>query len=291
MSNPYRIGDAVVTRITEQLFNEVPPRATLPDWRDEVINADADWLIPRQMTADRRFIMQSVHSWLVRTPHHTILIDTASGNGKPRPFNPPFHQLNTRWLEALADAGVRPEEVDYVFNTHLHVDHVGWNTLWRDGQWQPTFPRAKYVFSRREFEYYGNPDHVRPPSRGVFEDSVQPVVEAGLAEMIEANGEEFLDGLAFHRTPGHSVDHMSITLRSGGETALFGGDVMHHPLQVLHPHWNSVYCEFPEEARASRRWALEFAADRRALFFSSHFPDTSAGRITRRDGGFTWTSL
>nr|WP_246563397.1 MBL fold metallo-hydrolase [Bradyrhizobium liaoningense] len=252
--------------------------------------------------------IQSIHSWLVKTPQHTILIDTATGNDKNRPDIPPLHQLNEPFLARLAAAGVTPDEVDYVLLTHVHADHVGWNTRLVDGRWIPTFPNATYVFSRIEQAYgeslatgtgptgAARPDPalgpaVRKPADRVYDDSVQPVIEAGLVKLIAVNGDEILEGISFVPTPGHSIDHASIRLVSRGEQALFAGDVMHHPLQVYEPSLNSCFCEFPEAALRSRAFVLEDAAERGATVFTTHFAQSSAGRIDRRGERFAWHFL
>jgi len=186
---------------------------------------------------------------------------------------------------------VKPEDVDYVLHTHLHVDHVGWNTRLVGGRWVPTFPNARHVFARAEEDYYSSPashNDVNVPSLGVFEDSVAPIIASGQVERIGDAGGAFLDHFVFRPSKGHSIGHMSIELRSGDEEALFSGDVMHHPLQVVRPDWNSVFCEWQDEARASRRWALEHAAERRLLFFTPHFAESSAGYVTRHGDRFDW---
>ena len=254
---------------------------------------------------------QSVHSWLVRLPGRTVLIDTATGNGKSVPTVPRFNHLDEPFLARLAAAGVRPDDVDLVLLTHLHVDHVGWNTRRDGGRWVPTFRKARHIFSRTEQRYaeklarerpapdlppaaLGLADH--PPLAGVYEASVKPVIAAGLAEAIDIggtdiDGTDIGDGFSFHATPGHSIDHASIRLRSKGQEAWFLGDVMHHPLQVYRPDLRSVYCEFPEPARASRQRMLEAAADSGATCFTTHFAESSAGHVTRRGKRFGWKFL
>lgn len=288
----YRVGDVTITRIDEMRLNVAPPSFLYPAWEPAELEANLHWLTPGNMEPASGNLIQSIHTWLVRTRHHTILVDTASGNDKERPQNPIFHHLKLPYLERLAAAGVRPEEVDYVLLTHLHVDHCGWNTQLVDGRWVPTFPNARYVFPKAEEDYYSSPEshnEVNIPSRGVYEDSVAPIIEAGLAERIGDGGGDYLDNFTFRPTKGHSIGHMSIELRSNGEGALFSGDVMHHPLQVVRPDWNSVFCEWQEEARASRRWALEQASERDLLFFTTHFAESSAGRVRRTGDRFTWT--
>lgn len=301
----YRIGDAAVTRIDEQTLNVFSRAALYPRSDPAALERHRTTLGPGAVDAETGILIQSIHSWLVRTPRHTILIDTATGNDKHRPDVAVFDRLNEPYLARLAEAGVQPGDVDYVLLTHLHADHVGWNTRLAADRWVPTFPNARYVFSKCEQVHNEaladgtipeQPDPalgpmVRTPLTGVYDDSVRPVIAAGLADLIEIDGEEYLDGLSFLRTPGHSIDHASIRLISQGEEALFAGDVMHHPLQVYELALASCFCEFPQAALTSRRWALEQAAERGATVFTTHFAETSAGRVTRAGDGFTWQFL
>lgn len=305
MPQTYRVGDATVTRIHELALTGVDPAFLYPDADIDALAEHRATLGPGACDPATGHLNQSIHSWLVRTPHHVILVDTATGNGKDLPAAPVLHRLNEPYLERLAAAGVAPEDVDVVLITHLHADHVGWNTRAQGGRWVPTFPRARHIFSAIEQRYaaalsedapvsapdlpppaLGTP--IRTPLPRVYEESVLPVIEAGLAEAITVDGTEVLDGIFFHPTPGHSIDHASIRLVSRGQQALFTGDVMHHPLQVYRPDLRSGYCEFPGPAEASRRWVLEHAAETGALCFSSHFPETAAGHITRRGDRFAW---
>jgi glyoxylase-like metal-dependent hydrolase (beta-lactamase superfamily II) len=254
-------------------------------------------------------LRQSIHTWLVRTPTQVILVDTGAGNDKDRPNLPLMNHLNEPFLDRLKAAGVRPEDVNLVLHTHLHVDHVGWNTKKVDGRWVPTFPNARYLFSGRERAYLaalsaadGSDAAIRaeaklgprphPPLRGiyegVYEDSVLPVIDAGLAREIVVDGTEVAEDISFLPIPGHSIDHACIRFSSRGEQALFWGDVMHHPLQVVRPDCNSKFCEFPDAARESRRWAMDRAAETNALVFTTHFADSSVGRVSREGDRLAW---
>jgi glyoxylase-like metal-dependent hydrolase (beta-lactamase superfamily II) len=184
-----------------------------------------------------------------------------------------------------------PGQVDFVFITHLHVDHVGWNTQWVNSQSVPTFPKARYFMPKREQEYYASPEGRKDPRYVVYEDSISPIVQSRQAELVEADRTEVVEGFRFLSTPGHSLDHMSIVLESRGEIALFGGDVMHHPSQVYFPQLNSIYCGSADLARSSRRFVLDYGAERQATYFSTHFPASSAGRITRSGEAFEWRYL
>jgi glyoxylase-like metal-dependent hydrolase (beta-lactamase superfamily II) len=306
--NPiYRIGDVSITRIDELTLRSATPAVAFPDADPGAWSPHTARLGPGSIDPATGALVLSVHCWLLRTPNHVILIDTAAGNDKQRPLAPAFHQLQQPFLARLAEAGVHPGEIDTVLLTHLHADHVGWNTTLRDGAWVPNFPKARHVVSAKELAYcaaldrgeHPDPAQFNPdlgpmrarPSPGAYTDSVHPVIEAGLVDAIAVDGREIVDGLSFLPTPGHSIDHASIRLVSRGEQALFAGDVMHHPLQVYAPAMNSRYCEFPDAARRARLWALHEAASRNIPVFTTHFAETSVGRVSRDGDGFAWSFL
>ncbi|MFB9127182.1 MBL fold metallo-hydrolase [Paraburkholderia dipogonis] len=284
----HRVGDARITRVSETRF-PLAPAVLYPEWAPSAADELSRRLSKASLDLERNEVMLSVHTWVVQMDGLTVLIDTGIGNFKERPFSKLFHQLDNPYLERLADAGILPTQVDEVLLTHLHADHVGWNTQWLDGRWQPTFPNATYVFPQAEQDFFATP--AGDSRRMVFEDSVVPVIESGQAATIPAEGGTWREGIVFHPTPGHSAGHMSISIRSRGEEALFTGDVMHNPIQVYRPEWNSTFCFDAAPARDSRQWALNYAADRNAILFSAHFPQTSAGRVTRAADGFEWAYL
>jgi glyoxylase-like metal-dependent hydrolase (beta-lactamase superfamily II) len=285
-STTYRVGAATITRVTEQTFG-IDAARLFPDFDASEWRANATWLLPEHADAALTSAQLSVHTWVVRLNGRVILVDTGCGNGKDRPFGAIFHQLDTPYLARLAAAGVQPEDVDLVLITHLHVDHVGWNTRLVDGQWVPTFPNARYVFAAAERAYYETP--AAADRMMVFDDSVLPVIRAGLADEIGDEGGTYLPGIRFLPTPGHCVGHMSIEIASDGERALFWGDVVHHPIQVVKPDWSSSFCDDRSQASVSRRRIFEYAADHEAQVFTSHFAGSSAGRITRGENGdFVW---
>ncbi len=283
----FEVGDLHIRRVPETLLTSFTPETLLPGWASGVADAQLQALQPDHVAPSGHLIL-STHAWLVRTGKYQVLVDTGIGNDKTRP-TPLFHQLQTDFLSNLRQAQASPDDIDFVLLTHLHTDHVGWNTQLVNGQWVPTFRNARYVFSRREYDVLSAQARAGTDRRGFFEDSVQPIVAAGQALPVEAS-EQILDGVTLHPTPGHSVDHWSIGMVSRGETALFAGDVMHHPIQVDQTQLNSVFCAAPDAARRSRLWALQYAEETNALFCSSHFAGRSAGRIRRADGGFRWQS-
>lgn len=285
----YELGGAKITRVEELLLRDLPFRAVFPEWPDHAAHGEAG---QPEDPANGELLL-SLHTWLVRDHNRVILVDTGVGNHKPRPFTPYFDGLRTPFLERLAAQGIRPHEVDFILMTHLHVDHVGWNTRLVDGKWRPTFPNAQYIFSRAEYEYFTDPANNSDRNKTSFivqQDSVQPIVEAGQARMIEIDGSEAIEGFRFLPTPGHTIDHSSIVFARGADTALFVGDLLHHPMQVRYPDVNSTFDAFADQARASRRRALEYAATRGALVFTTHFPPGSAGKVRQAGDHFVWSA-
>jgi glyoxylase-like metal-dependent hydrolase (beta-lactamase superfamily II) len=286
----WTIGDVAVTRIEEQVgFAGRPPEQYLDGFDRELLAPHLGWLVPHHYAPAEDRLITSIHSWLIRTPQHTILLDSCAGNHKERPEFPRFHRLDTPYLQRLGAAGVKPEEIDIVLCTHLHADHVGWNTHVRDGHWVPTFPKAKYLFSRIENEVGDprcNPTADADPQRGrAYRDSVLPVIEAGQAVLVE--GDHAVDDhMTIYPSPGHTQGHVSLRLANRAGRAVFCGDVIHHALQVYTPHWNSKFCELPEIARATRRDMLEQCVEDRALLFPGHFGAPHVARIGRAGAGF-----
>jgi glyoxylase-like metal-dependent hydrolase (beta-lactamase superfamily II) len=289
----FQVGETTIQKVLEQTFHNVPKALLYPTATDFDLEGIEKHLASTDLEDNRDDLVQSVHTWVVRTPEHLVLIDTGSGNHKQRPRNPVFHDQNIPFLERLRDeAGVVPEEVDYVFNTHLHVDHSGWNTVLKEGRWVPTFPNARYAFPQLEADYYGSSashNEVNVPSLGVFDDSVLPVIKAGQVDFIGPEGGAYLGIFNFIPTRGHSIGHMSIELASNGEKAIFGGDILHHPIQILRPHLNTVYCEFADDALNSRAGILQKLADERVLYCATHFAGSSAGYVSRTADGYAWT--
>jgi glyoxylase-like metal-dependent hydrolase (beta-lactamase superfamily II) len=284
-----RIGAATVSRIEESYAPNFEAAKFFADWRPEVVDQHRDWMVPDHYDPASGFIKLSVHSWLIRIGGRTILIDACVGNHKPRPARPMWHMMETPWLERLAEAGVRPEQIDMVMCTHLHMDHVGWNTRLDNGRWVPTFPNARYVFSQADYDHYLALDRdpeKGPVNHGSFRDSVLPVVEAGLAQMV--NGAHTLDEhLAIEPAPGHTPGTVAIKLGSQGQQALFCGDILHHAVQVFHPEWNSFACADAIKARKSRRKVLEDCAGSGALLMPAHFGAPFVCHIETRGSRFT----
>ncbi|MGE0699119.1 MAG: MBL fold metallo-hydrolase [Hyphomicrobiaceae bacterium] len=285
-----KLGDYQVGRIAELEFPAFPAKEFLPAATDEII-AEARRLLPGRITDDGRVVM-SFHSFVLKTGRHTIMIDTCCGNDKPRPGREQFNSGKKDYLGGLAALGVKPEEVTHVMCTHLHWDHVGWNTRLVNGQWVPTFPNAKYVMAKREYDYW---DGVYQKTKGTtenmhalsFEDSVLPVMRAEKAVLV-ADDYELDKGLSLEPCHGHSPGHVVVNVASGGAKGVFIGDVIHHPMQVLFPHL-SCRADFDMDASRNSRTALiEKHADAGTIVMPQHFATPSCGQIRRKGSSFTF---
>ena len=291
----WQIGQAKITRIEEIVGPMFDPVRFFPEYDEAVFDRHAAWLYPHHATPHHTAgkpvrLIASIHSWLIETPHHKILVDTCIGNDKQRMPYRNWHQMQTAWPSNLAAAGVKVEEIDFVMCTHLHVDHVGWNTRLENGQWVPTFPNAKYIFAKQEYEFWkaerekADPDEFHQVNNQTFDDSVLPILH--LAELVEGEAALIDDLLHVTPAPGHTPGNMTLDLRSGGEGACFTGDVCHHPIQVYEPSWNSTFCEIPEMARSTRQSVLTRCADDRLSVFPAHFGPSHAGQVKSNDKGF-----
>src|SRR6516164_2095647 len=286
----WRIGSVSITRIGELLgFASLPAKEFLVGLQREVIERHLGWLVPNHYSPEHDRLITSVHSWLIRTERRMILLDCCVGNCKVRPGFARFHQLDTPFLQRLREAGAAPEDIDIVLCTHLHADHVGWNTMQRDGRWVPTFPNAKYLFSRTDDAYWDkrkNPVMAADPRHMAYEDSILPVVESGQAVLVD-DGYDVTSKLWVEAAPGHSPGHVLFKLANEGKRAVFCGDVIHHALQIYAPHWNHMADERPEDAAVSRRRLLESCAEHDALLFPIHFGAPHVVGIEHGPQGFT----
>jgi glyoxylase-like metal-dependent hydrolase (beta-lactamase superfamily II) len=286
----WTIGNLTVTRIEEQLgCASLPPERYLAGFEREALARHLGWLVPDHYSPEQDRLITSIHSWLIRTDRHTILLDSCAGNHKDRPGFARFHQLDTPYLDRLCAAGARPEDIDMVLCTHLHSDHVGWNTRLVDGRWVPTFPNAKYLFSRIETEL-GDPRRsptaeADPQRRNAFHDSVLPVIEAGQAVVVDGD-HAIDDNLTIRPAPGHTRGHVALWLTKSEGRAVFCGDAIHHALQVYRPDWNSAFDEVPGLAQDTRRRLLEVCAEERVAMFPGHFGAPHVARIQRARSGF-----
>src|SRR4029077_6451439 len=254
----FKVGKATVTRIEETYLPIYPAAEIFPALTETHLAEHAHWLSPPHYDPASGKIKLSVHSWLLQLDGRKILIDGCCGNQKSRPLRPHWNMLNEPWLDRLAAAGARPDEIDLVMCTHLHVDHVGWNTQLKGGKWVPTFPNAKYVMSRTDHAHWAalaKKFGTEAYQVNTYNDSVLPVVEARKAEFV--SGEHAMCGcFKLKPTPGHTPGQMRVDLESKGKRAIFAGDALHNPVQVPLWKWNSVFCEDRDLARQSRNTLL-----------------------------------
>ena len=285
------IGEFRVDRVVETEDPWALLGDLLPDLTPDLMADHGDWLRPRYIDpADGRAVM-SFHSFILRTGRYTILIDSCGGTDKERPARPIWHRQQHPYLARMAAFGVRPEQIDFVFCTHLHADHVGWNTQLRDGRWVPTFPNAKYLFHGREYEFWerahreaiasGTP----VPNHGSFADSVLPIVDAGRAVFVSGD-HEIEHGIHLEPAYGHTPGACLLHAKSRDDHGVFIGDALHTPAQLGNPSLSSAFCWDREMSARTRRALCEKYADTNALMFATHFPDPSAYRWTRHRNGF-----
>lgn len=252
--------------------------------------AETPWLKPDFVTQDGTLI-SNYQAFVVETPDVLMMVDTCIGNDKERPGLDEFHKQQGSFLEDLAAMNFKPEDFDTIACTHMHVDHVGWNTMLVDGKWVPTFPNADYIVAAEEMTHWsennratvGDPEN--PVQAGfheiqkrVFADSVAPILEAGLYKLVDTDA-VIAPGISLIHTPGHSPGHVSIMISSEGETALISGDFVHHPCQIAHTTWSAIIDDNPELSAASRDRVLGDLSGTETLFIGTHFAEPTAGHI------------
>ena len=284
MSLKFSVGDLTIHRIIEQETSFVPALEMLPGLTPEVLAENRAWMRQAKALDEEDVLLLCFQSYVVKTPHHTILVDSCIGNDKPRPQRPKWNmKTDDTYLNGLGAAGFSVDDIDFVMCTHLHVDHVGWNTRLENGRWVPTFPKARYIFARQEFDHWSaqNAKTEVPP----FVDSVLPVVEAGRHELV-GNDHAIGDHVRILPTPGHTPGHIAITMGRGKDDAVFSGDLMHSPLQTLYPELSIKFDVDPAAAAKTRRSFLERYCGTDTLCCTAHFPSPSVGKIRRKGNAF-----
>ncbi len=261
----------------------------MPGAKIEELEPHRSLLEPDHVDFAAGTVLLGLHSLLLRTAGLTILIDTCVGEHKPRPRRADWHQrAGTGYLERLKAAGIGPADVDIVLCTHLHADHVGWNTRLDNGRWVPTFPNARYLIGRRELDHWQT-EEARSPGQhnhGAFQDSVQPIIEAGLAEPVE-DGFEIARGARLIGLPGHSPGQIGLCVEcAGGRNAFFCGDVIQTPVQAIRPEWSSRFCIDPDLAARTRVDLFERAEADVSYVVPAHLRNAAAMRLRRAGGGF-----
>ena len=285
----FKVGPVTITRVEEVLERGFKPSFLFPEFDPSLMERHPILAGPNFFDRNSGQLISSIQSWLIRLNGKIILVDTCSGNGKVRalPLFQRFHMLDLPFLDNLARAGVQPEDVDLVFVTHLHVDHVGWNTRREGERWVPTFPNARYLFGRAEYEHWtsGHGSALFPANVAVIEDSVLPIVEAGLADFVDP-GDEILPGLKVEAAPGHTTTQLNLTYAGPDGGFVCSADVFHQPIQIYAPELNSCFCEDAEAARRTRRALLERLASTGDLLLPIHFGPPHAGYVRREADGY-----
>jgi glyoxylase-like metal-dependent hydrolase (beta-lactamase superfamily II) len=286
MTTRIKLGNITIHRVVEQqaavFFDafEFFPTLTKEIWEE-----NRGWLQPKYIDAAGKVVL-CVQSYLVETPHHNILIDSCVGNHKPRPARPMWNMLDSDTYEkSLAATGIGMADIDYVMCTHLHADHVGWNTRLENGRWVPTFPKAKYLFADRELEFWTAKQKEDAAAHPWVTDSVLPIVQANRAEVVKSN-HALNDHVRLFPTPGHTIDHFSVQIGKTGQDAVIAGDMLHSPLQARYPGMGMRVDYDSKQAGITRRNVFARLCDTPTLLCTAHFPSPSTGRIARWGDGF-----
>ena len=278
--NRWKIGEVSITRVIE---SEAPWDGTLllPEATAANVRKERDWLHPT-FTDDAGLLRMSIHAFVIASRGKRIVVDTCIGNDKERPI-PEWNRQQWPFLANLEKAGYARESVDMVLCTHLHVDHVGWNTMLRGGTWVPTFPNATYLIGGTEWDFFSTAEE--PFLKGPVDDSVRPVVAAGMSQLVD-DAHRLTDEVWLESTPGHTPGHFSVRISSRGEEAVITGDLMHHPILCRYPEWDNKFDYDGPRAKKTRRAFCERYADSGVLVLGTHFATPSAGRIRKQDDAY-----
>lgn len=287
MSGGVDIGAIRVDLVPEVRYRLMPKGFLFPDLTLEDAARNADWLPPRLLHPETLAVGMAFQAYLIRVRGQNILVDTCNGNHKPRPHAQWQHDMRAHtFLTSLDDLGLRPEDIHVVLCTHLHTDHVGWNTRLVNGEWVPTFPNARYVMNEAEFRHFEALVGTEGTRYAHIEDSVLPVVEAGQADLVSDTAQvltEIGEEVFLSPSPGHSPGHVCIRARAKGAEAVISGDAIHHPVQLDMPDLVMRADWKPDLAAASRRAIMEYCAGSGAMLCAGHIPDWSFARVT--EGG------
>ena len=275
----WTIGDVKVTRIVEVNAHQDPLAVLLEGGTPELMK-QYDWLRPHFATEDGDMLI-SFQCFVVKTPKELIMVDTCIGNDRKREYDI-FCNMRGSFLEDMAAAGYKPEDVTTVLCTHLHFDHVGWNTHLVNGKWVPTFPNARYLFGQKEWDLWQQKKRNKDPHLEHLDDSIQPVIDAGLAQFIGTEM-QVTNEVALFPTPGHTPGHVSVHISSKGQDAVITGDLMHHPIQMAMPEHPANFDMDKAQGAKTRVAFLKKYENRKALVIASHFCDPTSGWIEKAE--------
>ncbi len=281
----WKIGDVSITRLVEVVL-KAPINSLFPEGTPEQLSAHDNWLRPNFLDADGDMIL-SIHAFLISVGGLNIIVDTCAGNGKKLPLYEEWNDLNTPFLENMAALGFPADKIDRVLCTHLHFDHVGWNTHLVDGKWIPTFPNARYLFGATEWEFWK--DEEDPYESHALDQALQPIFDAGQVDLVESS-HQICDEISLIPTPGHTPGHVSILIRSKGEEAVITGDMFHHPLQMAKPGWVDMADVESGLAEKTRVEFMQRFGDSETTVLGTHFATPTAGKIVSDGPGYKFES-
>nr|WP_170132307.1 MBL fold metallo-hydrolase [Hoeflea marina] len=274
----WQVGRVKITRIVEM---DLPVPATVIAQATPEALRKLPWLYPHFVSDDDATLHLSVHALLVEAPGMRLVVDTCVGNDRPREFTG-GEPLSTQFLEHLGEAGWSRDGVDAVVCTHLDVDHIGWNTMLENGKWVPTFPKARYLIGRQEYEFWKDIDEEE--QKAAMGDSIKPVFDAGLVELVEQD-HVISPEIRLVPSTGHTPGHVSVMIESEGARAVITGDMTHHPCQMAHPDWTLADID-PEVAVLTRSRLFAEWADQPILVIGTHFAAPTAGHVLRDGEAF-----
>ena len=283
----YLPGPFQIQRVLEFEWPDLEPEFLLHDVAAGEFAVTRTARDPRFANPETGLLILSFHSFVVQTDLGTLLVDTCVGNHKERPLIPEWHLQEFPYLARLDQAGLTPADIDFVCCTHLHADHVGWNTRLDDDRWVPTFPNAKYLFAATEIDYWTQ-YHVEHPDNPYYRswvDSVLPVLEAGQGESV-CDDSEIVPGIRLRPAPGHTPGNVVIELDDNRQRAVMSGDVIHHPVQIERSDWSSNFDLDPDAARVTRQALLEELADTDVVLLPAHFAPPTAMCVIRAGEGY-----
>jgi len=283
-----RVGGVSINRIVDLENSPFEAAAIYPDATLDIVRPLVERFGELHFDAASLDLLLSFHAYLIRTDKHTILLDLCCGNDKKRPTRPAWHLRDGPFLDNLAAAGVQSEDVDFVLCTHLHADHVGWNTRLINGDWVPTFTNAQYLFAEKEYDHWRR-EHENNPEESVlygsYLDSVLPVIDSGQAKLVAPN-HAVENGVYLEPAFGHTPGNVMLHVEDGGDHAILCGDAIHHPVQLAYPDWSTGFCTDPIQSRSTRMALLEDYADTKTLLLPAHFQSPDYGQIGRDGNGY-----
>lgn len=283
-----KLGSTTIDTISDVDPFALPIDLLFPGKSTDALRSHEEILAPHHVDFAAEQILLGVQSHLIRVNSRNILIDTCVGEHKPRPNRQDWNQrTQTQYLQRLADHGLRPDDIDIVLCTHLHADHVGWNTRLVNGKWVPTFPNARYLVGRREFDFWLESERKQPGqlNHGAFVDSVAPVLEADQIDLVD-DGFELAAGLTLKAVPGHTPGQMGLCLCHRQQRVFMCADAVHSIVQVFYPEWTTRFCSDPTVAIATRQALFEESIELGTILVPAHLRHSDGLRIKRRGDGF-----